>query len=200
MFFLKCIVRDKIPLMKIFIFRMMKIVLSLYVILNIIIRLVNSSASCSIFPSLNCSCFQSNIDLNSPLPIKTYSHLYCQGNSLNKKTFQSPYGSDFVNQNRFQTISIEFFLKNHVEIQTNQFDSLSMLFSQTDNHALIEISIRFNGFNHITLHRQSITSNIFQKKHQNKHLWLRFIPAPLNFIQVNSIFKPFFLNFLNVNI
>jgi len=154
-------------------------------ILLLISRLINRSTSCSIFPSLNCSCFQSNFDLSLPLPIKSYSHLYCQGNSLNKRTFQSPFGLDFKYQNRFRTISIEFFVKNSIEIETNQFDSLSMLFSQTDNNAQIEISIRFSGFTHIKFHNQSLTSNIFQRKHQNKRLSLHFLPTTSNSIQVN---------------
>jgi hypothetical protein len=170
----------------------MKKIVFYLIILNIIYPLVNSSTSCSIFPSLNCSCFQSNLDLNSSLPIKTYSHLHCHGKSLNKKTFQSPFGSDFIHQNRFRTISIEFFLENHVEIQPNQFDPLSILFIQTNTDALIEIFIRFNGFNHITLNKQSFTSNMFQRKHQNKHLSLHFIPSTLNYIQVNQSFSRFF--------
>jgi hypothetical protein len=129
---------------------------------------------------LNCSCYQSNSDLNLSLPIKSYSHLYCEGNILNKKTFQSPFGFDFKTQNRFRTISIEFFLKNNVEIQSNHFDSLSLLFSQTNIDEQIEISIRFNNFNHIIFNKQSFTSNIFQDKHQNKHLSLHFIPKILS--------------------
>ncbi|CAF1085906.1 unnamed protein product [Adineta steineri] len=156
--------------------------------------MINSSTSCSIFPLLNCSCFQSNLDLNHPSPIKIYSHLHCQGNSLNKKTFQQPFGSDFKNQNHFRTISIEFFLEKKIEIQTNQFDSLSMLFSQTDAHAQIEISLRFNHFTHIKFHKQSITSNIFQRKHQNKRLWLHFIPKIPKSIQM----KPDEDNSINV--
>jgi hypothetical protein len=162
------------------------------ILLNIIIySLVNCSTSCSIFLSLNCSCFQSNFDLNLSLPIKTYSHLYCQGNILNKKIFQPPFGFDFKNQNRFRTISFEFFLKNDVEIHSNHFDSLSLLFSQTDKDAKIEISIRFNGFNHITFYKQSLTSNIFHQKHHNKHLSLHFIPKTFNYIQVNLFLKCF---------
>jgi hypothetical protein len=163
------------------------------ILLNIIIfSLVNCSTYCSIYLSLNCSCFQSNFDLNLSLPIKTYSHLYCHGNILNKNTFQSPFGFDFKNQNRFRTISIEFFLKNDIEIYSNQFNSLSLLFSQTNNDAQIEISIRFNGFNHITFHQQSLTSNIFQQKHQNKRLSLHFIPKTLNYTQVKDFFESFF--------
>ena len=160
--------------------------------------MIKSSTTCSIFPSLNCSCFQSDSDLRVPLPIKTYSHLHCKGNSLNKKTFQSPYGSDFKYQNRFQTISIEFFLKNQIEILTNQFDSLSMLFSQTEIDAQIEISIRLNGFTHIKLNKQSLTSNIFQRKHQNKRLSLHFLPTTSNSIQVNSYFLTIFLIINNI--
>ncbi len=150
----------------------------------IIIRLVTS---CSIFLSLNCSCFQSDFDLSISSPIKVYSHLYCQGNLLNKKTFQSPFGFDFKNQNRFRTISIEFSHQNQYEIHSNQFDSLALLFSQTHDHAKIEISIRFKDFNKIIFHKQSLTSNIFQPKHHQKHLTLHFIPKTLNYIQVNYI-------------
>jgi hypothetical protein len=145
-----------------------------------VFRLVNCSTSCSIFVSLNCSCYQSNFDLNSSLSRKTYSHLYCQGNSLNKKTFQSPFGLDFKSQNRFRTISIEFFIKKSIEIQSNHLNSLSILFSETNNDAQIEISIRFNGFSHITFNKQSLTSKIFNHKHLNKHLWLHFLPSAIN--------------------
>ena len=137
----------------------------------------SSSTSCSIFPSLNCSCFQSDADLHVSLPIKTYSHLHCQGNALTKKTFQSPFGVDFKYQNRFRTISLEFSIDKRLEIQTNQFNSLAMLSSQTDPQAQIEISLRFYGFTHFKFHPQSLTSTIFQSKHQNKRLWLHFIPA-----------------------
>jgi hypothetical protein len=154
-------------------------------ILFIILPLVYSSTSCSIFPSLDCSCFQSNIDLNSTLPIKTYSHLYCHGNSLTEKTFQSPFGSDFKHQNHFRTVSIEFFIENRTEIQSNQFDSLAMLFSDTNIDAQIDIFLRFNGFNHITFHKHSLTSAIFQRKHHNKRLFLHLIPVRSNLTQVN---------------
>ncbi|CAF1091279.1 unnamed protein product [Rotaria sp. Silwood1] len=150
----------------------------------IIFPLVNSSTSCSIFPLLNCSCFQSNIDLNPTSIIKTYSHLYCQGNSLTEKTFQSPFGYDFKYQNHFRTVSIEFFIENHIEIQSNQFDSLSMLFSETDNNDQIDIFLRFNGFKHITFHNHSLTSRIFQKRPQNKRLWIHLIPMRSNLTQI----------------
>lgn len=151
-----------------------------------IFPLVSSSTSCSIFPLLNCSCFQSNIDLNSSLSRKTYSHLYCQGNSLTEKTFQSPFGSDFKYQNHFQTVSIEFSNEENFEIQSNQFDSLAMLFSQTDINTQIDIYLRFNGFNHITFHKYALTSTIFQQKHQNKRLWLHLIPARINLTEVKN--------------
>jgi hypothetical protein len=154
----------------------------------IILPLVSSSTSCSIFPSLNCSCFQSNVDLNSSLSTKTYSHLYCQGNSLTKKTFQSPFGSDFKHQNHFRTISIEISDENLIEIQSNQFDSLAMLFSKTSIDAEIDIYLRFNGFKHITFHEHSLTSTIFQRKHQNKHLWIYLIPTRSNLTEVKKIF------------
>ena len=96
--------------------------------------MVNSSTSCSIFLSLNCSCFQSNADLNVSLPMKIYSHLFCHGYSLDNKTFEYPFGYDFSVQNYFHTISMTFFLKNRVEIQSNQFDSLAILFSQTNSN------------------------------------------------------------------
>ena len=157
--------------------------------LMIIIRLANCSTSCSIFPSLNCSCFQSDSDLILSLPIKTYSHLHCHGSSFNKKTFQPPYGFDFQIQNRFRTVSIEFSPKKQVEIPTNQFNPLSMLFTETDDNAQIEISIRFNGFSQIKFNKQSFTSNMFHRKHQNKHLWLRLIPTISNYNQVNYFLR-----------
>jgi hypothetical protein len=104
---------------------------NLLILMVISFSLVSSSTSCSIFPSLNCSCFQSNIDLNKSSLIKTYSHLYCQGKSLTDRTFQSPFGSDFNYQNHFRTVSIEFINENQFEIQSNQFDTLAMLFSET---------------------------------------------------------------------
>ncbi len=116
--------------------------------------------------------------------MKTYSHLYCQGNSLTKKTFQSPFGSDFKHQTHFHTVSIEFNNENRIEIQSNQFDSLAMLFSETNIDAQIDIYLRFNGFNHITFHKHSLTSTIFQRKHQNKRLWLHLIPARINLTEV----------------
>ncbi|CAF1460230.1 unnamed protein product [Rotaria magnacalcarata] len=143
-----------------------------------------SSTSCSIFLSLNCSCFQSNFDLNSTLLIKTYSHLYCQGNFLTEKTFQAPFGSDFNHQNHFRTISIEFFIENQIEIQSNQFDSLALLFSKTDHKYQINIFLRFNGFSHIIFHKYSLTSTIFQQRPQNKRLWLHFIPMRSNLTQI----------------
>ncbi|UJR24785.1 hypothetical protein I4U23_006160 [Adineta vaga] len=160
------------------------------IILNIILLillypLVKSSTTCSIFPSLNCSCFQSNYDLTSTLPIKIYSHLYCKGNILTKNTFQSPFGSDYKHQNRFRTISIEFLHEKQIEIHTNQFDSLAMLFSLTEKTAQIELSLRFNNFTYIKFNKQAITSNIFQKKHQNIRLWLYFQPTT-DSNQINS--------------
>ena len=98
-----------------------------------------------------------------------------------------PFGEDFKNQNRFRTVSIKFFLKNRVEIQTNQFDPLSSLFSQTNSDAQIEITIRFNGFAHIKLNKQSFTSNMFQQKHRNRRLWLYFIPTTSGYTQVNYL-------------
>jgi len=154
----------------------------------IISPLVYSSTSCSIFPSLNCSCFQSDGDLNSSLSKKTYSHLYCQGNVLTEKTFQSPFGSDFKYQNHFRTVSMEFSNENHIEIRSNQFDPLAMLFSETNIDSKIDIYLRFHGFNHITFHKHSLTSTIFQRKHQNKHLWIHLIPARSNLTQVKIYF------------
>ncbi|CAF2441927.1 unnamed protein product [Rotaria sp. Silwood2] len=150
----------------------------------IIFPLVYSSTSCSIFPLLNCSCFQSNVDLNSILLIKTYSHLYCQGNSLTEKTFQSPFGVDFKDQNHFRTVSIEIFTEDRLEIQSNQFDSLSMLFSETNDNDKIDIFLRFNGFKHITFHNHSLTSTIFQQRPQNKRLWINLIPMINNLTQI----------------
>jgi hypothetical protein len=158
--------------------------LLIFLAILILLPLVSSSTSCSIFPSLNCSCFQSNVDLNSSSSIKTYSHLYCHGNSLTKKTFQSPFGFDFKHQTHFRTVSIELNNENRIEIQSNQFDSLAMLFSETNIDAQIDIYLRFNGFNHITFHKHSLTSTIFQRKHQNKRLWLHLIPARSNLTEV----------------
>lgn len=148
-------------------------IIYLIIILNILIK---NLKCCSIFIKLNCSCYHSNDDLNIILPRKFYSHLYCQGNNLNKKTFQPPFGLDFNNQNSFRTISIEFNLENSIEIYSNQFDILSTLFSQTNQNEKIEISIRFINFTKIILNKQSFTSKMFYNKHQNKHLSLYFIP------------------------
>ncbi len=150
--------------------------------------LVSSSTLCSIFPSLNCSCFQSNIDLNTSSSIKTYSHLYCQGKFLTDKTFQSLFGLDFKYQNHFRTISIEFINENRFEIQSNQFDTLAMLFSETDFDVPIDIYLRFIGFDHITFQERSLTSNMFQRKHQNRRLWIHLIPARSNLTQVREKF------------
>lgn len=156
----------------------------LFSIILLIFPLICSSTSCSIFPLMNCSCFQSNIDLNSSSPIKTYSHLYCQGNSLSRKTFQSPFGFDFKYQNHFRTVSIEFFIEEHVEIQSNQFDSLAMLFSETSINDHIDLTVRFIGFKNITFHSYSLTSKIFRQKPENKRLWLYLIPMRSNLTQV----------------
>ncbi|UJR23995.1 hypothetical protein I4U23_026961 [Adineta vaga] len=153
-----------------------------------IVPLVSSSTNCSIFLSLNCSCFQSNIDLNYSLPIRTYSHLVCQGNSLNEKTFQAPFGSDFSLQNSFRTVSLEFTNENHLEIYSNQFDSLAILFSQTNSDVEIEIFLRFNGFSQITFHEYSLTSRIFQEKHENKRLWIHLIPGRKNLTDLENQF------------
>jgi hypothetical protein len=160
----------------------------IFVPLLMIFPLVSSSTSCSIFVSLNCSCFQSNVDLNTSLPIKTYSHLYCQGTSLTERTFQSPFGVDFKHQNHFRTVSIEFSIENRVEIRSNQFDSLAMLFSETNVNVPIDINLRFNGFTHITFAQESLTSTIFQRKHQTKRLWLNLIPIRSNLTQVKIFF------------
>lgn len=139
------------------------------------------------FPSLNCSCFQSNNDLNINISKPIYSHLYCQGKSLTEKTFQFPFGSDFKYQNNFRTVSIEFSDEDIFEIHSKQFDPLAMLFSETDINAQIDIHLRFNGFNHITFHKYALTSTIFQKKHQHKRLWIHLIPTRNNLSQVNKI-------------
>ncbi|CAF1236925.1 unnamed protein product [Adineta ricciae] len=144
--------------------------------LFVIFPLVSASTNCSIFPLLNCSCFRSSIDL----PTATYSHLVCQGNSLNEQTFREPFGEDFVHQNQFRTISLEFLTDEHVEIQSNQFDPLAKLFSRTNSAAQIEIFLRFNGFSQITFHEYSLTSNIFQEKHVNQHLDIHLIPGRIN--------------------
>ena len=164
---------------------------NLLILIPILINLslVSTSTSCSIFPSLNCSCFQSNIDLNTSSSRKIYSHLYCQGNSLTEKTFQSPFGSDFKYQNNFRTISLEFTNDDLIEIHSNQFDPLAMLFSETNFNAQIEIYLRFIGFRHIVFDKQSLTSTIFQRKHQNKRLWIHLIPARNNFTEVKSSFS-----------
>jgi hypothetical protein len=166
------------------------------IVLNVIIISMVTCSPCSIYPLLNCSCYQSDNDLYSSSSIKTYSHLYCQGKLLSKKTFQSPFGLDFQHQNRFRTISIEFLVENEVEISRNQFDSLALLFSRTNDHEQIEISIRLNGFSHIRLNEKSVTSNIFRQNHQNRHLTLHLIPKLSKYIQVKKfIFLK--LNLLN---
>lgn len=161
------------------------------ILLNLLIcSLIDCSRICSIYRSLNCSCFQSDNDLLNNSPIKTYSHLHCQGISLNKKTFQSPFGSDFYKQNRFRTISLEFFLNDEeVEIGRNQFNSLSLLTSQTEATVQIEISIRLNGFRRILFKEESINSHMFHHKHQRKHFSLHLTPKALHHIQVKSIFS-----------
>lgn len=160
---------------------------------------MTNATPCSIFLSLNCSCFQSNFDLNLFLPIKSYSHLYCKGNYLTRETFQSPVGLNFLNQTRFRTISIEFFLKNQVEIHSNQFDSLSNLFYDTNSDAEIELSIRFHGFSNIIFNKYSFTSKIFQEKHYKKRLCLHFIPMNSYDFEVNN-FVFFFYLFFSINL
>lgn len=150
---------------------------------------IYSSTSCSIFPLLNCSCFQSSTDLNSDSLIKTYSHLYCQGNSLTEQIFQPPFGPDFSYQKHFRTVSIEFFSANRIEIQENQFDSLALLFSETNNNDQVNVILRFDGFSHITFHKNSLTSKIFQEKPQNKHLSIYLIPSRNNQTQVMDNFN-----------
>ena len=168
-------------------------------LLNLLIcSLIECSRICSIYRSLNCSCYQSDNDLLNNSPIKIYSHLYCQGKSLNEKTFQSPFGSDFYQQNRFRTISLEFFLNDEqVEIDRNQFNSLALLTSQSESNVQIEISIRLNGFRQIIFKEESINSQMFHHKHHKKHFSLHLTPTTLHHIQVKSIspwnFKDSFL-------
>ena len=63
-----------------------------------------------------------------------------------------------------------------------------MLFSKTSIDAEIDVYLRFNGFNHITFHEHSLTSTIFQRKHQNRHLWIHLIPTRSNLTEVKRIF------------
>lgn len=137
-----------------------------------------SSTSCLISSSLNCSCFHSNSDLSLSLSLsKTiYSHLYCQANSLNEKTFANAFQQEFFDQNYFETISLEFSLTNQIEIHRNQFQSLANLTSKTNRNSPIEITIRFVGFTELSFGSHSLTSTMFNGKHANRSLSLYFIP------------------------
>lgn len=154
-------------------------------LLLISFSLIWSCQCCSIFPSLNCSCFQSNST------IEIYSHLYCQGHSLTRDTFQSPFGSDYLHQNQFRTVSIEFSNNSELEIHSNQFDSLSMLFSKTHSQYPIELSLRFTEFDHISFASNSLTSKIFQENHPDRRLSLHLIPRRKNLTQVKTKQKHF---------
>ena len=156
------------------------------VLMIISFSLISSCQCCSIYPSLNCSCFQSNSDINTSSTIQIYSHLYCQGDSLTEKTFQSPFGSDFSHQHQFRTVSIEFSNMSEIKIHSNQFDSLSMLFSQINSEFPIDLSLRFNEFDHISFSSNSLTSKIFPENHPNPRLSLHLIPRRKNLTQVTK--------------
>ena len=147
----------------------------------VISSLVLTCQGCLIFPLLNCSCYQSNSSMG------IYSHLYCRGNSLVEKSVQPVFGSDVEQLNQFRTISMDFSNGNEMKIHPNQFDSLSMLFSQTDSSIPIEISLRFTEFNRIQFSTNSITSKIFHEKHHQRRLSIYLIPNRKNFTQVTKI-------------
>ena len=149
-----------------------------YFVLMFIFILIHRSIGCSIFSSLNCSCFQSADDLNDSTRNKTlYSHLYCQGEHLNATSFEYSSNFDRDYSKTFRTISIEFSIDDQIEILSNQFDPLGKLVVDRNPVDSIEIFLRFRQFHRIKFHSHSITSNIFGEKHSRKFLSLDFIPT-----------------------
>ena len=150
---------------------------------------LHCSTSCSIFVSLNCSCFQSNTPDIELLSNPTYSHLYCQGETLSKEPLQWALASDRSKYNRFRTISIELAIEDHLHVSPNQFDSLAFLFAATDPGSQIEISLRFTRFTRLTFERESLTSRMFPTDHRNKRLWLTFVPLTRILLEVSECWR-----------
>ena len=134
--------------------------------------LLGSAGSCSIFSSLNCSCFHSDVDPSASF----YSHLFCQGRFSSRRPFDFPLAEDLSLHNRFRTVTLEFALEGHVEVLSDQFSNLSWLFVSTPRETPVEISLRFNGFTRLTLHRSSLTTNISQ----STHFQFSFLPSRSN--------------------
>lgn len=147
---------------------------------------LHCSTSCSIFVSLNCSCFQSNTPDTELLVSLTYSHLYCQGETLSKEPLQWALGVDRSEYNRFRTISIELTIEDHLEVSTNQFDGLAFLFSATELDIQVEISLRFTRFTRLTFEKESLTSRMFHTDHRNRRLSLTFVPLTRILLEVSS--------------
>lgn len=147
----------------------------------VLFSLILTCQGCVVFPSMNCSCYQSNVSM------EFYSHLYCRVNSLMEKSLQLTNQSNVEQLNRFRTISLEFSDEDHMEIHSNQFDGLAMLFSQTDSSIPIDISLRFTEFNRIQFSTNSLTSKIFPPNHLQRRLAIYLIPKRKNFTQVTTI-------------
>ena len=131
--------------------------------------LIGLTWSCSIFSSLTCECFQSDADL----PSSIYSHLHCQGSFSSGQRLDLPLGGDAYRLNRFRTVSLEFSLQGRTHIFAHQFENLTWLFVSTPVNSPVEISLRFNHFTELVLHRSALATNISQPK----HFQLSFLPS-----------------------
>lgn len=130
------------------------------------------TGSCSIFSSLTCECFQSDADL----PSSIYSHLHCRGSFSSGQRLDLPLGDDAFRFNRFRTVNLDFTLEGQTEIFAEQFSNLSCLFVSTPVNSPVEISLRFNHFTELLLHRSALATNISQPK----HFQLTFLPFRTN--------------------
>ena len=87
-----------------------------------------------------------------------------------------PLGRDAFRFNRFRTVNLDFSLQGRTEIFAEQFSNLTWLFVSTPVNSLVEISLRFNHFTELLLHRSALATNISQPK----HFQLSFLPFRTN--------------------
>jgi hypothetical protein len=157
------------------------------ILIVLLVPWVSMSDFCSVFSSLTCFCFQSDMDFIRSLssPVKTYSHLHCHPASLDLTTFRHLLNFDRQRFNQFRTISLEFVANGQLTIKSNQFDLLAKLFAETSDDAQIEIRLRFTGFTQITVEKRAFTSTMFHRRHQNTRFFLYLIPATVSETKVS---------------
>lgn len=151
----------------------------LYFLFILILRMINRSRTCLIFPALNCSCFQSDDNTN-------HSHLYCQADKINETTFEFAPTLNNQSERYFRSVSIEFLLEGPTQLFSHQFDPLGKLFAKRDSNGFIELFLRFTGFPQIQIDSESMTSNMFGGKHSKTYFSLDLIPFQHNRSQVES--------------